>query len=180
MSDSECVKKTKESILAYAANIIKGTGRAAGCAVYAQFAATFNAAIGTAGTSISAYLNLVRPVFALDRLILNTFVIPPLNAVISAGETLQREVIGPLAQIGATDNSCGDTAAVSKSVGTMNRSMASDTKNARNKRDNMLKYQREDSALEKQLNTAVNLLNDLGNLLPASCEDFKKMYPEYF
>jgi hypothetical protein len=176
MTDSKCTEELKNSIVTYAINIIK----ASGCGVYSQFAATFNASISTAAASISAYLNLVRPIFALDKTIMNTFVIPPLNAIILASQRFSQNVIGPLDQIGASNNACPANAAVSDSVNTMGKSLSSKIKKARNKLDNMKKYEREDNIAEKKLTMAVDLLNDLKTLLPASCEDFKKMYASKF
>jgi len=175
-TDSECKKKIKIDIIKYGVSVIKKSG----CAVYVQFAMAFNNVIAVARATVQSYLNLVRPLFLLDDLVLNTFVLPPMNAAISAAESMQKEVTGPINQIGASANKCPDTASVSRSLEVIRKKKTFDVSGLQNKRDALVEWMEEDSALQKGLDKAIEVFDDLSDVLPASCDEFKSRYSEFF
>ena len=109
---SACAKKAKGDGM----KKMKELGRRIGKAAIRQAATIWNSLIDSIQTFVNAQLEILRPLAEIDDLILNTMILPPLDATEQIVGTLVDTIKVPIDQLGVFGGPCSDVRATAEAI----------------------------------------------------------------
>ena len=127
---SHSMRTAIEAALLKAAN-------AGGKALYDMFVSTWNSFISLVEAAAEAMFNILTALIEIDEFVYRTFIQPPLNAVISIADLVQRTIRTPAAVAGATSNACPSTTSIGKAIGRIASYQAQDFDKLKNNVDSI-------------------------------------------